>query len=385
MKEITILSAAHVNQISDQDTSYGPPIALVEYLRQNVPKSASIQHPFSWSHPSGSRIEVFLDRRTQRAIVIPKLNLPEALSYLKDLVIDVLAPVVLRMRIRLYVGSDGINALAGLILRRFGFVEVVAYYSIDYTPKRFQHRLLNAAYHALDRFCVRRSDYVWNLTSRMVNVRRAQGLEDSRNLLIPVGTNLDRRNPLLGKDQRSIVFLSHLIRSKGVELVLDAMRLIHRKTPDVKLTIIGDGPSALAMKGMAGKMGLEKSTLFLGPMNHASVLAILPSFAVGLAPYLPSPDNIAWYADPTKVKDYLSCGLPMVITDVPEVAAEVAKKGAGLMVPYSAEHVADAVTKLLGSNDLEVFQKNAYSMAHAYEWTKLFSQTIQLSKINVSN
>jgi glycosyltransferase involved in cell wall biosynthesis len=108
----------------------------------------------------------------------------------------------------------------------------------------------------------------------------------------------------------------------------------------------------------------------------------LPSFAVGLAPYSPSPDNITWYADPTKVKDYLSCGLAVVVTNVPEVALEIEKKGAGVITQPSGEGLADAVVTLLTSPILEQFQSNAYAMALEYDWNRLFASAIKLSNTN---
>jgi glycosyltransferase involved in cell wall biosynthesis len=382
MINMEVLTAAHVNQISDSEISYGPPIALVDFLKRNTQSSASISHPFSWSHPASSRIDLYFGGKKRRTVTFRKINLPEPLSYVKDLLVNLWAVVHLDLRAELFVGADGINTLAGLILRRLKFVRVVAYYSIDYTPRRFHNRLLNGAYHALDKICVQRSDYVWNLSSRMAAVRARQGLAPNRNIIVPVGTELGRKNPLAGKDQSALAFLSHLVLSKGVDLVLDAMPSIISKVQTVRLFIIGSGPSEPRMKEIVNRRGLDGHIVFLGPMSHEKILETLPSFAIGLAPYSPSPDNITWYADPTKIKDYLSCGLAVVVTDVPEVAFEIKKKGAGLIAEHSAEQLASAVISLLNSPQLEDFQKNAYAMASEYDWDRLFSSAINLSKSN---
>jgi glycosyltransferase involved in cell wall biosynthesis len=382
MRNIEILTATHVNQISEGEISYGPPIAFIDFLRRNIQRSASISHPFSWSHPSRSRVDLYFDGHTQYTVSFPRVALPEPLSYLKDLLVNVWVVFSLGLRTELFVGADGINTLAGLILKTLGYVKVVAYYSIDYTPRRFDNRLLNTAYHTLDNICVRRSDYVWNLTSRMAAVRMRQGLEPRRNIVIPVGANQEPRSLLMKKDQKAIVFLSHLVLSKGVDIVLDSMSSIIKEIPNAKLFIIGSGPSESRMKEVVSERDLDAHVVFLGPMNHERILDTLPSFAVGLAPYNPSPDNITWYADPTKIKDYLSCGLPVVVTNVPEVALEIERKGAGVIVQHSAKELASAVVKLLNSPELEHFQSNAYAMATEYDWTRLFSIAIKLSKRN---
>jgi glycosyltransferase involved in cell wall biosynthesis len=380
LNNVAALVAMHVIQISETESSYGPPIALTEFLKKKTQSYAVISHPFSWSYPSPSTVEWIQQGKAVRKITLPNFRLPEPAAYLRDLVVGICAVLLLQLRVELYVGADGINTLAGLVLRKLGRAKTVVYYSIDYTPSRFHNPLLNGVYHALDRFCAKRSDYVWNLSSRMANVRRKQGVEDTRNLVVPVGTSPRRVNPNLGREEKNIVFLSHLTPSKGVEIVLDAMPIVLARLPKVKLVIIGHGPYEHRIKEIISERKLESNVFLYGPMNHEMILGTLPSFAVGLAPYRPSPDSITWYADPTKIKDYLSCGLPVIVTNVPEVASEVEKKRAGMIVEYSAEDLADAVIKLLGSSELEQFQRNAYSMALEYDWSRLFSRTIELCK-----
>jgi len=380
LNDVAALVAMHVNQISETESSYGPPIALAEFLKRKTQSCAIITHPFSWSHPSPSRVEWVQKGKTVRKITLPNFPLPEPAAYFRDLVVGICAILFLQLRVEFYVGADGINTIAGLVLRRLGRAKTVVYYSIDYSPARFHNPLLNGAYHVLDKFCARRSDYVWNLSSRMANVRRKQGVEDKRNLVVPVGTSPGRIRPTTEREGNTIVFLSHLIPSKGIDIVLDAMPIVLADVPNAKLVIIGHGPYEDRIKKIIIERKLESNIFLYGSMNHEEILRILPSFALGLAPYSPSPDSITWYADPTKIKDYLSCGLAVVMTGVPEIASEVERREAGIIVSYSSNQLADAVVKLLSSSDLEHLQRNAHVMAGEYDWSKLFSSAIKIAE-----
>jgi glycosyltransferase involved in cell wall biosynthesis len=235
LTEIEILVAMHVNQISETESSFGPPPALAEFVKENTQSCAVITHPFSWSHSSASKVELVFKGKTVQKIILPRLPLPEPVAYLKDLLVNVWAVLFLRLKVRLYVGADGINTLAGLVILGLGRGNTVVYYSIDYTPTRFRNTFLNGAYHALDTFCARRADFVWNLSSRMARVRKMQGLEEARNLVVPVGTSPRRIIPAVKKDRTAIVFLSHLIHSKGVDIALDAISIVSSRVPNVKL------------------------------------------------------------------------------------------------------------------------------------------------------
>ena len=157
------------------------------------------------------------------------------------------------------------------------------------------------------------------------------------------------------------------------------MPMVVARVPGVKLVIIGHGPYEARIKEIINERKLESSVSLYGPMNHERILSVLPSFALGLAPYSPSPNSITWYADPTKIKDYLTCGLPVVVTNVPEVASELEKRGAGTIIQYSAGDLAQAVIRLMSPQHLERFQKNAYAMAAEYDWNALFVRAIERS------
>lgn len=315
-------------------------------------------------------------------LAFPKIILPEVLSYLKDMLVNILFMIVLGLRTRIYVGADGLNTLTGLVLRKLGYARTVVYYSIDYTPRRFDNRLMNAIYHAIDNLCVKRSDYVWNLSSRMADVRKRQGIGEERNLIVPVGVTLSGAEVDSYDQPRTMVFLSRLVRSKGMDLVLDALPQILSHIPDVRLIVIGAGPYEIRMKEIVRERNLSDHVAFLGPMNHNALLDLLPRFAIGLAPYPPWRDSITWYADPTKVKDYLACGLPVIITRVPEVYKEMKKSGAGTVIDYSSDALARAAVELLSDDDRLILAKHrALNLSHEYLWDKVYADAFDRTGI----
>ena len=66
---------------------------------------------------------------------------------------------------------------------------------------------------------------------------------------------------------------------------------------------------------------------------------------MGIAPYVPDPNSFTWYADPGKPKVYLGCGIPVIITKVPEVAFEISKRKAGIAINYDSHELSEAIKK----------------------------------------
>jgi UDP:flavonoid glycosyltransferase YjiC (YdhE family) len=71
-----------------------------------------------------------------------------------------------------------------------------------------------------------------------------------------------------------------------------------------------------------------------------------------------------------------------VVTNVPEVASELERRGAGAIIEYSADDLARAVIDMMTSQHLDRFQANAYAMAADYDWNTLFARAIGRSTNN---
>ena len=351
---------------------------LENFLKKRVKRLVFIGHPFTYAEQKSSFALVYEKGEIKSKIEAPKIVMHEILSYLKDFILTFYFIFRLRGRFDIYFGVDPLNAFAGLLLKRLGIVRTVVFYVIDYAPVRFSSAILNNIYHFVDRVCVSRADYTWNLTSAMLNARARRGMLGRNQMVVPTGTNL-RYVPIEEIDKRSIVFLSHLRKGQGIELILEAMPILIEKFPGVKLLIIGTGPLAEYFKKEVEKNNLKNNVIFLGYVeNHEEIEKIISRCRVGIAPYVPDSISLTWYADPGKPKVYLGCGVPVVITRVPEVAFEIEKWGAGIAINYNKEEMANAVLKLLSDDEFYCqCRQKALELATTYTWDNVFYRAFQ--------
>ena len=358
----------------------GPAIALDEYLRPRVSRYLFIAHPL-YGRPARAYF-----RRFQAGTPIAqgeRRPLPGPLRFGGDLWRTVRWAGA-GDRGRLFIAGDNLLALAGLWLRRRRRVKAVILYRIDFVPKRFANPLLNRLYHAVDRYAVRHVDAVWNTSAGLEQARRARdgGASRTPQLVVPVGASYRRirRHPLAAIDPHRIAFLGHLVERQGVQLVIEALPLIRRAVADASLLVIGDGPYAATLKALARGRGVEGAVDFAGYSDdHPAIETLLARCALGVAPYAPDPQSLSRFQGlPGKIKNYLACGLAVVLTGVPMEARSVEAAGAGVVVAYRKEEIAAAVIAYLNDPErLGRAREAAARLGAAFDWDDLFDQAFE--------
>lgn len=281
--------------------------------------------------------------------------------------------------LELFVGVDCLNASAGLLLRALGRVRRVAFYVIDYTPQRFPNPVLNRIYALVDRLAATRSDLVWNLSERMRTVRREQGVAEERNCLVPVGVDLAKvvQAPRAKVKRRRLLYMGALMENKGLQLMIEAFPEVLKRVPGAELHIVGYGPFEAEVKRLASASPAHARIKVPGGMPPEALFKLVPSYGVGLSPYLDDPGSYTWWCDPTKPKEYLACGLPLIITRVPWIWERVAdrRKPMGLAIDYRRDALIAACVRLLKDDRFYwKCRRNALEFAATLDWKSIYGR-----------
>ena len=285
------------------------------------------------------------------------------------------------------VAVDNLNFLASFILKKLGFCKKLIYWTIDYTPKRFENVILNTIYHGVDRFCCYNSDVVWNSSKRMKEARRHNGVNTAKcapEIIVPDGSHFKEieRMPSWKADRFKLVFMGHLIKKKGVDLVISSLPELLRDYPQLTLTIIGTGDEENALKELARKLNVADKVFFMGYIeDHKNVERIIANCGIGLAPYVPDPNSFTFFSDVGKVKIYLACGLPVLITNVPEIASDLQKEKAGIVFEYNKQSFVINLKELLDNEKKYLYYRNnAVRFIENLSWDRIFDEALAKSR-----
>lgn len=374
MKNIVIVAHKNLPQPDDD---------LVSFLNRNKSlRVMHIRHSFSEVQDRLSYYDLyFKGKEIKKKKSIDYRFLPEVLIYIKELFFTLWWIVSSGYKWDTYIAVDGLCAYFGLFLRALGKCREVVYWSIDFVPlNRFSDSWKNYIYRWVNSFVCKRADEVWDLSPRMAEGRKKYwGIELSdykSRSLVPYGMWLKRIRPIPYHNcqKNTLVFMGHLMPKQGVDTVIKRIPEIIKEIPDFSFKIIGGGVYRENLERLAKDLGVEKHCLFLGKIpDNRDVEKEIAKSAVAIAPYLRLPDSYTYYADPGKVKTYLACGVPVLLTDLPWDAGEIEKENCGLIINDDGSDLVEKLLKMLKTSYNSEFRQNAMVYSKKFDYEGIFS------------
>lgn len=359
-----------------------PDDALVEYL--NEEKRANVIHICHSFYDASDRKSYYSwykkGKLFQYKETIDYKFLPEPMLYLKEVWFSFWWLFFSPLKWNLYVGMDGLCILVGNILKFFRKVAHTVYWAIDFVPKnRFENEWKNKIYHAINTHGYKNSDEMWDLSPRMAEAREKYlGLKktDYKKIqVVPYGMYLDRikRFSYEKCEQNTLVFMGHIKKSQGVQIVIQALPKLIRTNKKIKLKIIGTGPYIEDLKKLTKKLKVDTHCVFLGRIEkHLDVEKEIAKSVISFAPYIRKLDKWTYYADPGKVKTYLACGVPVIMTNLPWNSKEIEENKCGLIVSENPSDLLKAVQLLLQPQMNMDYRKNAIRYARSFDYGEMF-------------
>lgn len=367
---------------------YGPGQELKKYLLKNkIKKLLWIQHPLMYSKRlPGSGYELYEDGKKIKTF-LPKIKKsPAVFAYIKDFFLTIFFVLKSREEFNIFVGVNNLNAIAGLFLKKIGKVKKCIYYVIDYTPIRFENRLLNWIYHKIESICAIKCDEVWNLSPRMIEARKKiKGIKsDNRHKIVPMGIWFDeiKRYKFEEINKHQLVFMGHIIEKQGVQFVIQAIPKIVKEILNFKFLVIGEGEYLKELKKLVKKLRVDKYIEFTGYIkDHATIEKLIGKSALAVALYEKGDldRNFTYYADPGKIKVYLSTGVPVLLTDVSHNAKDIEERKCGKIVDPHPKSIAKTVIELMEDEKiLKEYRENVLEYAKQFDWNLIFKKIIGL-------
>lgn len=361
---------------------HGPGDTLADFLGRAGCPHLIIYHPFEGAHPT-TVVHVDADGQVHRRILRRPSRLPLLIQVWLEWWRTVQIVKSLGHPVDLFIGIDPVNAWAGAWLKRSGDVRRLVFYSADYAIDRFQARWLNAIYHMADRLSARWADVVWNVSCRIVEARRVHGAA-SKLRLVPNAPSLRAIPKMTATACRyEVISMATTRDTLENELLIKAVAALRREIPEIRLKILGVAPDNQALRQCLDTSHMAETVELLGLRPQVEALRLIQHAAVGVALYTTTQP---WtrFGDAKKVREYLACGVPVLMTDVPATADEVAEAGAGLVVPLDLSAITEGLRRLL--TDSELYNRcraAARTLAERWDMDKVLTTELQSLGITV--
>ncbi len=286
-----------------------------------------------------------------------------------------------------FIGMESINTLAGIILKKFGRIERVIYYVLDFSPLRY-HGFINKVYLFLDRFCATHADFIWDVSKMIQPARIKAGLIQQKSaplIHVPIGVYPQQLifTPPRHRQPFSICYMGTLSEEQGPDLAIEILPIVLKEYPSATLHIIGGGQKNLdRLKALTKSLGLTHKIIFYGfVIGSAEMSKILSQCYIALAPYRAIPGSIRQYGDASKLRSYAAAGLPIITTPIPPLGKDLQELGGAIIVEDNKKDLANAVLALFSSpKRYATMRKQVIKFAQNNTWDNEFSKAFSQSQ-----
>ncbi|MEW6101102.1 MAG: glycosyltransferase [Candidatus Omnitrophota bacterium] len=297
------------------------------------------------------------------------------------------------------IGEVGFNGAIALILKKLGKCKFSIFMNGDIIPNsaikdkvyyldggkrkaglakffdnfliRFQYWLRRIGY---------KNDLIWYPNRKVMEWDAQAGYIPRKYFIAPVAVDnvMTEVNLKSRKNNNEICYIGGLYENSGFNIILSSLKAVKEKISNIKLLVVGgDGSSIETYRKLVTSYGISDNVKFFGFLpDEERVFSILSGTMLGLAAYRPSKSNVSLYTDSSKVKMYISAGIPVVITrGGPSVWEDIERFKSGLIVDYDDRDIARKVISALTDKSYYTeLQAGVSSFAKEYDYRRLFKE-----------
>ena len=178
-----------------------------------------------------------------------------------------------------------------------------------------------------------------------VEMTVVRNISDERGLMSDELAAAPRRSSLITHHSslHTLLYQGAVNLGRGVDWAIDALEFL----PDCRLVVAGGGDLLEEMKRYAQSKPWAERIEFTGRLTPEELVRLTPKASVGLV-MLEDMGLNYHYALPNRIGDFVAAGVPMVVSNLPEMAAVVRRFDIGaIMDGTGAQALAKAVEKVL--------------------------------------
>lgn len=267
------------------------------------------------------------------------------------------------------------------LLSRYFKIVITAHDVLPHSERFYHFRVFREIYKKADAIIV-------HSQSNKVEMARLFGIDTSRLFVIPMGNYMffeakskisradARREMELYTDDKVVLFFGHILRYKGLEYLLKAMKGVIKEIPTAKLIIAGEPQEDFApYQRLISKLGIKKHLLMdLEYLPFDRVVRYFSAADIVALPYTKT------YQSAVLQLAY-AFGRPVIVTRTGGLPDVVEEGKSGYIVPAEdADGLAKALIDILSDDDkLRGMGEYAQRLAETkYSWETIAGMTLSV-------
>ena len=235
---------------------------------------------------------------------------------------------------------------------------------------------------ALKRFVFRRSDHVTVVSNAMRDHLEQIGCNSGNVTVQSMGVDLSTRfvpgNRPAGPNR--LIYVGRLVEKKGVATLVTAIHLLKNDFPELRLTIVGDGPEKPALEKLAADFGVNAQIDFAGSQPNENVPQYYQSAGIAVVPSIVAADGDQEGLGLVAV-EALGCGCVTIVSDLPALRDVVSDGENGLVFRATdATDLSEKIRHLLTNTALfeRLGSAGRQSVVNRFDWKQVGSQYLSI-------
>jgi|WetSurMetagenome_2_1015567.scaffolds.fasta_scaffold57058_1 glycosyltransferase involved in cell wall biosynthesis len=190
--------------------------------------------------------------------------------------------------------------------------------------------------------------------------------------LVTLGIKMSYKHNRLSKvggRDFALGFIGIIREQQGLDLAFEFLKINN----DCRLEIIGKGYRMEYYQKLAKKLNIANKVKFYGFVDKPE--DIFSKWDAGIALYENKVSNLSRYCEPTKIKDYLSYGLPVITTSTTYFHKEIEHYKAGLVIKENVASLRKAVDEI--KNNYSEYVSGVDKIVSDYEYSKWYEKRFE--------
>lgn len=261
------------------------------------------------------------------------------------------------------------NFQAIIAARRLGIPSIVTVHGVFAQRDLFTNLVQFGYISTFSSWMMAQSSRIICLTHSDAALIRRFGVDQDKIRIIPNGINTDLFKPGT-EDEGNILWVGRFVPEKGLGTLVEAARIVCREKSLVKFTLIGEGPLKDNIISLVRKSGLTDKVRILPRMSQPEVAKMMASCELFAFPSVRE-------GFPKTVLEAMSCGKPIVASDLPCLNEAFDHEHAGILVPrQNAQEFAKATMELLEDKGLrrKLGDRGRHLALAKYNWSVIAKQ-----------
>ncbi|MBN1756310.1 glycosyltransferase family 4 protein [bacterium] len=230
------------------------------------------------------------------------------------------------------------------------------------------------------RFVLRYSDVV-TVNSTFTRDKVVGKYGDSTTIkIVPFGTPVEEKKVDHPVEPFKVLFVGRLVKRKGPDYLIEAINLLKKEYPQIKLSVVGDGPERAYLEKMVKDLNLRSNVKFWGNLSPSELEYHYKSAHIFACP---STINEIGNTETLGVViiEALTYKKPVVASRVGGIVDIIKDNQTGLLVEQKdSAQLAAAIKRLLDDPELaSKLGENGYQhVQHNFSWNRIINDLISI-------